>query len=215
MSTAAPVSRRELVGLIDAIGASCERRLGPYCERRLRDSLGSNWVEAVRERRRREGRPTLSASAGTHDPRFVLACLGFEPEFDELGPDARAAARQLTGIANKAFHHDAAALRPGDLDRAKVLLKKLEGAARKPGMRLGIGGGALDALTYRLVGGPVYQGIAAVFAGIVLGIVLVATGVVGNALGNAIAWLVIIAWGLLTRTLLWAAIALIVYLMVT
>jgi hypothetical protein len=48
-----------------------------------------------------------------------------------------------------------------------------------------------------------------------LGIVLVATGVVGDALGNAIAWLVIIAWGLLTRTLLWAAIALIVYLMVT
>lgn len=214
--TGGPVSRRELVALIDLIGAANERRLAGYCEARLSASLGPEWMATLARRRRAERRPELGANAGVHDPRFVLACFAFEPEFEELGDDARVAARKLNGIANAAFHHDAASLRPGDLDRARSLLKTIEAALRRPARALGLGMGWWGTLVdLRLVGGPLWHGPAAVVAAVALAIVLIEIAGVDDGLANALAWVAILAWGLATRTLVWAGLIVIAYVLIT
>ncbi|HEY8525023.1 MAG TPA: hypothetical protein VIL48_08680 [Acidimicrobiales bacterium] len=86
-------------------------------ERRLRETYGAGWLEAVNERRRAEGyRPGESL----RDHRFCLAVFAYDPATQGwVAPELRRRARVLLGLANAAAHDDVG---PDDLERAREIV---------------------------------------------------------------------------------------------
>lgn len=118
----------EVIQITKSIAQSIRRNL----ENRLIEYYGENWLDAVNQRRASEGRRAVD---GLSDERVCIAIFAYYPATEGWASWKlrHIMARQLLGIALKAYHGDT--LTRADLERAREIRQGFRDAKRRPAPR--------------------------------------------------------------------------------